>query len=163
MVQLGLSLQQLIATMEDHYDLHLPFLFSKLNIKYGLWCMVVSDEDAWNLCYVLPFITPIKSIDDTKTVAPNSLQMGKCEIPPLFWSIKETVNKEIPLPLHPFKHILIQKIQQDSTQPSSSNLFVTIIEVFLDAFISATNNYNIDHLTHVSQCLLHVNHPIIHY
>ena len=76
MVQLGLALQRLISTMADHHAIDLPFLFSKLDIKYGFCHMTVSDEDAWNFCNVLPFLTSINSIDDIRIVVPNSLEMG---------------------------------------------------------------------------------------
>ena len=44
--QLGLALRRLIVTMEDHHDLDLPLLFSKLDIKYGFLRMAITDKDA---------------------------------------------------------------------------------------------------------------------
>ena len=142
MFQLGITLRRLIATMVDHHDPDLPFLFSKPDIKYGFWRMTVSDEDAWNFCYVLPLITYVNSIDDIKIMVLNSLKMGWYEIPPFFCSSIETARDVVaklidiwnPLPPHPFEHILLQQMQQTSTQPSSSTPFVTIIEVFVDVF-----------------------------
>ena len=75
MVQIGLALWRLIATMEDHHDLKLPFLFSKLDFKDIFWIMAISNEDAWNFCLVPPFLTPVDSSNDIKIVVPNSLQM----------------------------------------------------------------------------------------
>ena len=72
MVQLGIALQRLIATMVYHHELDLPFLFSKLGIKYGLWRIFVSYK-------VLPSLTPVDSIDDIKLVVPTSLQIGWCK------------------------------------------------------------------------------------
>ena len=168
MFQLGITLRRLIATMVDHHDPDLPFLFSKPDIKYGFWCIAVRNEDAWNFCYVPPSLTPVSSIDDIKIVVPNSLQMVWYEIPPFFCYSTETAREIIlkwidigkPLPPHPFEHILIQQMQQHPTQPYSSTTFVTIIEVFVDNFIANTKNHNIDHLTHVSRCLLHGIHSI---
>ena len=60
MVQLGLSLRQLIATMEYHRELDLPFLFSKLDIKGVFWCMAVSNKYARNFCYVPPLAEPFQ-------------------------------------------------------------------------------------------------------
>ena len=48
--------------------------------------MAVSDEDAWNFCYVLPSLNPVDSIHDIKIVVPNSLQMSWCESLPFFCS-----------------------------------------------------------------------------
>ena len=84
MFQLSLELWRLIATMADQHDLDLPFIFSKLDIEYWLWRMFVSDEVAWNFCYVLPLLTPFESIDEIKIVVPNSLQIGWCEITSFF-------------------------------------------------------------------------------
>ena len=64
MIQLRIELQQLISTMEDHHDLEIPFLFSKLDIKDGFWTMAVINEDVWNFCYVLFSFTFIDSIYD---------------------------------------------------------------------------------------------------
>ena len=97
----------------------------------------------------------------------NSLKMGWDEIPPFFCSSIETARDVVaklidiwkPLPPHPFEHILLQQMQQHSTQPSASTPFVTIIE-FFRRFIDATNNHNIYHLPHVSRCLLHGIHSI---
>ena len=58
MVQLGMALRQLIATMEYHRELDLPFLFSKLDIKGVFWCMAVSNKYARNFCYVPPLAEP---------------------------------------------------------------------------------------------------------
>ena len=41
MVQLGIELRGLMATMADHHELDLLFLFSKLDIKYGFWHMAI--------------------------------------------------------------------------------------------------------------------------
>ena len=82
MVQIGLALRNLIASMSDHPKPNLTFLLSKLDIKYGFWCMAVTDEDSWNFCYVLHFLNPGDSIDDIEIMIPNILQMGWCESPP---------------------------------------------------------------------------------
>ena len=82
MVQIGLALRNLIASMSDHHKPNLTFLLSKLDIKYGFWCMAVTDEDSWNFCYVLHLLNPGDSIDDIEIMIPNILQMGWCESPP---------------------------------------------------------------------------------
>ena len=72
MGQLGKVVKRTMATMADHYDPNKPFMFTKLDIKDGFWRMVVSDEAAWNFCYVLPTEKPSDNIDDIMIVVPNS-------------------------------------------------------------------------------------------
>ena len=54
MAQLGLVLKRMIHTMAKYCHHVLPIKFAKLDVKDGFWRMAVSDEDAWNFCYVLP-------------------------------------------------------------------------------------------------------------
>ena len=61
---------------------------------------------------------------------------------------------------HLFENNILNKIQQHSAQPSSSIPYVTLVEVFVEKFIGATNNHNSYHLTHVSRWLLHGINPI---
>ena len=46
MIQLVNSVQRLIALLVDNYDPKKPFMFSKLDIKYGFWSMAVRNEEA---------------------------------------------------------------------------------------------------------------------
>lgn len=48
MVQMGQYIQCIITTMVNHYKPTKPFSFSKINIKDGFWCMIVSQADTWN-------------------------------------------------------------------------------------------------------------------
>ena len=57
--------------------------------------MVVSTEDAWNFCYIIPNEDPDASLDDTRIVVPNALQMGWCESPPFFCTASETARDVI--------------------------------------------------------------------
>ena len=84
MAHLGFVLKRIIHTMAQysHHGLHIKF--TKLDVKYVFWRMVVSDKDAWNFCYVLPSLQTTTDIDDIEIVVPNSLQMGWCESPPPF-------------------------------------------------------------------------------
>ena len=54
MDQLGSTLKRLVAIIADKYKMEFPFLFSKLDIAYSFWRLVVSHLQAWNFCYVLP-------------------------------------------------------------------------------------------------------------
>ena len=67
------ALKQIIAAVADGQQEDKKFLFSKLNIKGGFWLMVVSTEDAWNFCYIIPNDESNASIDDTRIVVPNAL------------------------------------------------------------------------------------------
>ena len=97
--------------MADNYDPNKPFLFSKPDIKDELWRMAVSNDDAWNFCYVNPSLTLLTSMDDIEIVVPNSLQMGWCESSPFFYAATETardimhklLEEAVSLEQHPFE------------------------------------------------------------
>ena len=59
------ALKRIIAAVADGQQEDKKFLFSKLNIKGGFWLMVVSTEDAWNFCYIIPNEDPDASLDDS--------------------------------------------------------------------------------------------------
>ena len=92
MVQLGQALKRLIGVLANHHNPSQMFVFSKLDIKDGFWRMSVSEEDAWNFCYVLPSINTLTSLDDTEIVVPEALQMGWCKSPPFFCAGTETAR-----------------------------------------------------------------------
>jgi len=48
---------------------HGPLFFAKWDIKDGFWQMMVSQEDAWNFCYILP----TKHGEPIQIVVPTSL------------------------------------------------------------------------------------------
>ena len=54
MVQLGQVVKRLIHLMATHRHHGHVFKFAKLNVKDSFWQMAVSDDCAWNFCYVLP-------------------------------------------------------------------------------------------------------------
>ena len=64
MTQLGQVLKRIIAVMADVHkaDSTSTFKFAKLHIKDGFWCLGVSEEDAWNFCYVLPSLMKVENI-----------------------------------------------------------------------------------------------------
>ena len=165
MVQLGLTLKRIVATMADNYDRTKPFSFAKLDIKDGFWRMAVNNTDAWNFCYVLPSQKTHESIDDIELVVPNSLQMGWCESPPLFCSGTETARDVIDslledpsLPAHKFEASMLKGIALDEIVQLED--YVTIFEVFVDDFIGVTNNLNPSHLQQASRAMLHGIHSI---
>ena len=53
MTQLGSALKQIVALVANTNS---PFYFTKLDIKDGFWQMAVSNNFAWNFCYMLPLL-----------------------------------------------------------------------------------------------------------
>ena len=115
MSQLGSCINRTIHTMATNYDPSNPFFFSKLDIKDGYWRMLVSEEDAWNFCYVLPPESKESPLGKYQIVIPASLQMGWCESPPFFCAATETACDIIhylhtttsTLPTHQLEHHLL--------------------------------------------------------
>ena len=167
MVQLGQTLKRIVALMADSYDPNQPFVFSKLDIKDGFWRMAVSDEDAWHFCYALPAISPNQPLDETTIVIPNSLQMGWTESPPYFCSgtetardiIDELLTSEESLPKHIFEQKMLSNISSINENLNTTNT-KSLLEVFVDDFIAATNNTNKPHLEKISRAMLHGIHAI---
>jgi hypothetical protein len=166
MSQLGLCLKRIIALMADNYNLNKPFMFSKLDIKDGFWRMRVSNDQAWNFCYVLPTTKHITNDDDIEIVVPNSLQMGWCESPPLFCTGTETARDIIhnishnqQLPQHRFEHIMLKNIKNTTNTTQDPN-HVTLQEVFVDDFVGITNNTTHQHLQQLSRSMINGIHSI---
>ena len=150
--------------MAANYNHNAPFTFCKLDIKDGFWRMAVSNDNAWHFCYVLPSLKPT-TLAETEIVVPNSLQMGWCESPPFFCASTETARDiitsllDVDLPPHPMENIMLQHVStlSGSANPPSP---VTIMEVYVDDFIGATNQVTPPHLTQVSRSMLHGIHSI---
>ncbi|GFH50466.1 hypothetical protein CTEN210_06942 [Chaetoceros tenuissimus] len=166
MTQLGQVLKRIIAIMADarKKDADATFRFAKLDIKDGFWRLGVSDEDAWNFCYVLPSLTEVENIDDIEIVVPNLLQMGWCESPPLFCSASETgrdviaeLLKQDSLPEHKFENQMFDDTYADIISPEE---FVNLIEVFVDDYIAISNAPTKQQLLHTSRAMLQGIHSI---
>ena len=157
MAHLGMVIKRLILLMADNYDTNLPFMFSKCDIKDGFWRMVVSRLDAWNFAYVLPPTKQKSELNDMEVVIPHGLQMGWSESPPFFCAATETSRDTIEkfytdfqhLPPHALEHHLLTEALHTTptTIPPST---ATSIEVYVDDFISCTNNLSQQHLTHLA-------------
>lgn len=114
MAELGFVLKRIIYQMGIKYDPNKPFMFSKVDIKDGFWRLMVSEDNAWHFCYVLPPLQGTATLDEIEIVVPNALQMGWCESPPLFCAATETARDVIQaltaapsLPTHPLETYLI--------------------------------------------------------
>jgi hypothetical protein len=166
MAGLGRVLQRIICVMANNYDPDTPFMFAKCDIKDGFWRMTVSEEDSWNFCYILPPPSKNTPIEDIEIVVPKSLQMGWCESPPFFCAATETSRDIIQylfqhldkIPTHNMEHCMLQNADKTITiKPSTAQ---DIIEVYVDDFISATNQLDFTHLQQLSRAVLHGIHSI---
>ena len=167
MVQLGTSLKRIIYRMANNFEPQCPFYFSKLDIKDGFWRLVVSKDDSWNFCYVLPPINPkdTPELDDIEVVVPLALQMGWCESPPFFCASSETardtiqrlLNTGTALPPHKFEGYMIPALKSSTHAPAHGT---DLIELFMDDYIGVTNNLDHDHLCFFSRCMLHGIHSV---
>ena len=167
MVQLGSSLRRIIATLAKNFNTSRPFKFSKIDIKDGFWRLIVSAEDAWNFCYVLPRADGKleEDINNIEIVVPHSLQMGWCESPPFFCASSETardvinslLNSHTALPEHELEP---KMLPPDYNSPETAQGNTSLVEVYVDDFIGATNNLSKPHLQHFSRSMLHGIHSI---
>jgi len=89
MDQMGKVLQRLIATVAKTKNSHGPIVFAKWDMMDSFWHLVVSEEDAWHFCYILP---QLSEEDPIQIVKPTCLQMGWCESPPLFCTASKTAR-----------------------------------------------------------------------
>ena len=129
--------------------------------------MRVSEEDAWNFCYVLPPPFPNQSLNDRQIVVPASLQMGWCESPPYFCAATETARdvidnllaSDVTLPDHRFLNKMLENC--DALQRLQASAFtVNLLEVFVDDFCALTNDLSKEHLTRFSKALIHGIHSV---
>jgi hypothetical protein len=166
MAELGNVLHWIIHTMAQNHNKKIPFAFSKCNIKDGFWQMVVSHEDAWNFCYVLPGLNKTTPLNDIQIVFPHSLQMGWCKSPPFFCAATETgqdviqqmLHKAINAQPHPMEHYLMDNAPAIGTKSMGPS--VNLFEVFVNDFVGITNNLTNAHLLKLLQTLLHGIHCI---
>ena len=167
MAQLGSVLKRIVALLADHRTSGTIFQFSKLDIKDGFWRLAVNDTDAWNFCYVLPQQDKPRNIDDIEIVVPNCLQMGWCESPPFFCASSETARDIIQtlltkndLPPHQLETLMLPDTLPNVAPLFSNKTCSTLIEVYMDDYIGATNDPTMYHLKKVSRAMLHGVHSI---
>ena len=167
MAQLGSVIKRIIALLADYRTSGSIFRFSKLDIKDGFWRLAVNDTDAWNFCYVLPQLEKPRNMDDIEIVVPNCLQMGWCESPPLFCASSETARDIIQklltkndLPRHQLESLMLPDNLPKVAPFPSNKPCSTLIEVYMDDYIGATNDPTMSHLQTVSRAMLHGIHSI---
>ena len=167
MAQLGTVLKRIIYAMANNHNKNCPFVFSKCDIKDGFWRMVVSLMDAWNFAYTLPSSTKLKQLDDIEIVVPHALQMGWSESPPYFCAATETgrdviqsyFSKEGTIPPHPLEKHLTADINQYKQQQEPTKTH-TAFEVYVDDYITVTNNTSTSHIQRAARAMLHGIHSI---
>jgi len=165
MHQLGHVLPRIIAAVAAAAPDNGPIFFAKWDIKDGFWHMVVSTEDAWNFCYVLPGSDP----NDPLIVVPTSLQMGWCESPPFFCAAMETARdiadelrlKPSPLPPHPLETLCLPPTDTLPTlQPTNRQQLIELLDVYVDDFIGLIQAPSACRLKHFTRAILHGIHKI---
>ena len=96
---------------------------------------------------------------------PNSLQMGWCKIPLSFYLGSETARdvmeklRTMELPPHNFEAIMIERVPLVDTYNTPDEK-VTLLEVYIDDFISMINDLRRQNLLHTSRAMLHGIHAI---
>ena len=161
MSQLGKVLKRIVAQLADGAENDTKFLFAKLDIKDGFWRLAVSNDDAWNFCYVLPTVQKPGNMDEVEIVVPKALQMGWCESPPLFCASSETARDVIQsmlgqptLTAHTFENYMLTDRTETASSSTPRNA-ATMVEVYMDDYIGLTNDQSLPHLTKVSRAMLH--------
>ena len=166
MDQLGEVIKRILHTMAQARkdDPTQVFHFAKLDIKDGFWRLAVSDQAAWNFCYVLPSLDKTKSIEDIEIVVPNALQMGWCESPPFFCSASETGRDTIEQLLrekssdpHVFEDLMFT---DNFTFGDRKTECIRLMEVYVDDYIAMTNDSSKNNLLHFSRSMLHGIHSV---
>ena len=64
MIQLVQCVKIIIFTLADNYDKITPLKFSKLDIKYDLCRLAVSNIYAWSFFYLLPRVNKVDNVED---------------------------------------------------------------------------------------------------
>jgi len=151
---MGKVLPQLVYQVA-HADPALGLLFfAKWNIKDGFWHLVVSVENTWHFCYLLPKVHP----DDlTEIVVPTCLQMGWCESLPLFCMASKTAQDIIQEYLDGSKTLAPHMLEEICMPPSMQlpqlstkqvTQLVQALDMYMDHFISLLAGHLHEELLH---------------
>jgi len=166
MAQMGKVLPRIIHTIGNADPSKGPIYFAKWDIKDGFWRLVVSEDDAWHFCYVLPKMNPT---DPIEIVVPSCLQMGWCESPPFFCTASETardaaqafLTQEKQLPPHNLEKYCLPTME---CLPKLDNTAITdilrLLEVYMDDFIGLAQAPTHQDLVHFTRAVLHGIHTV---
>ena len=166
MEQMGKVLWRLVTTVAATKNNHGPIVFAKWDIKDGFWRLVVSDDDAWHFCYVLPRLS---EDDPIQIVKPTCLQMGWSESPPLFCSASETardaaqelLEKPGLLPPHTLESFCLpEDIDLPSIERVDNETLTKLLDVYMDDFIGLAQAPTHGELLHFTRAVLHGIHTV---
>jgi len=142
-----------------------PLFFTKWDIKDGFWHLIMSPEDAWHFCYILPTLNN----EPIQLVVPTSLQMGWCKSLAFFCSTSETsrdiaqllLTSSDQLPKHPLESLCLPPPNllpalQDQNFPQ----LLQLLEVYVDDFIGLLQAPNITQAQHFTWAVLHAIHKV---
>ncbi len=166
MEQMGKVLPRLVYQVARADPSLGPLYFAKWDIKDGFWRLVVSQENAWHFCYLLPKL----HIDDpTELVVPTCLQMGWLESPPLFCTTSETA-RDIAQELLDSKKTLPPHALEQFCLPPSTALpklddsqikdLIRALDVYMDDFIGMAAAHSRNELLHFTRAVLHGIHTV---
>jgi len=163
---MGKVLQQLIHSVAQSNPMHGPVIFAKWDIKDGFWRLVVSEQDAWHFCYVLP---RINEDDPILIMKPTCLQMGWSESPPLFCMaletaqdiIQEYVDSDKGLLQHPLEALCVpcENVRITNGEESHSEI-LHMMEVYMDDFIGLAQALSQSQLVQFTRAVLHGIHTV---
>jgi len=166
MAQMGKVLPRIIHTIGNADPSKGPIYFAKWDIKDGFWRLVVSEDDAWHFCYVLPKMNPT---DPIEIVVPSCLQMGWCESPPFFCTASETARDVAQELLTQETHLPAHKLEDYCLPPTIGlpkldNTMLTdilrLLEVYMDDFIGLAQAPTHHDLVHFTRAVLHGIHTV---
>jgi len=166
MEQMGQVLWRLVHTIAKSDPNDGPIIFAKWDIKDGFWRLVVSENDAWHFCYVLP---RVNESDPIEIVKPICLQMGWSESPPLFCTasemardvIQEFTDEEKELEEHPLERLCIpEDISKVTTEDNEIEKIVCLMEVYMDDFVGLAQALTPEQLIQFTRAVLHGIHTI---
>uniref|UniRef100_A0A7S4NFY9 Reverse transcriptase domain-containing protein n=1 Tax=Odontella aurita TaxID=265563 RepID=A0A7S4NFY9_9STRA len=159
---LGTVLPRMFQFMEE-FPLQEEIMLSKIDLPDGFWRMIVSDEDRWNFCYMMP--DPLGS--PLRIVVPPALQIGWCKSPAYFASATETGREIIELLLNAKVELPPQRAE-DYMEPEipaklqkSDDGKWRSINVYIDDYcLAAVENATGTLLRRISRSALHTIHSI---
>jgi len=166
MDQMGKVLPRLVHQVARADPALSPLFFAKWDIKDGFWRLVVSEENAWHFCYLLP---KLHLDDPTEIVVPTCLQMGWCESPPLFCTASETARDIAQEYLDGSKTLAPHKLEEFCMPPSSQlpqlstkqvSHLIQALDVYMDDFIGLSAGHSHEELLHFTHAVLHGIHTV---
>jgi len=144
-----------------------PLFFAKRDIKDGFWCLVVTEDNAWHFCYILP---NEDRNAPTQLVIPTCLQMDWCKATPFFCTTSEMaqdiaqefLDSNQDLPKHPLNRHCIpdSRVVLPQLQEPTISHINHLLEVYMDNFLGLTQAPTHCELVHFTQAVLHGIHSI---